>query len=88
MAQALLGRTKEMGVCVYGKVIGWPDTFGTCPETNPYTCKAKISQKNNEPNSPFVNDAGAIDCSPVAYSDEGRKLVGRKDNIFHSPEKR
>ena len=46
MAQALLGRTKEMGICVYGKVIGWPDTFGTCPETNPYTCKAKSSQKN------------------------------------------
>ena len=45
MAQALWGRTKEMGVCVYGKVISWPDTFGTCPETNPHTFKAKRSQK-------------------------------------------
>lgn len=43
MTQAPLRRTKEMGVFVYGEVISWPDTFGTGPDTNPYSCNAKSS---------------------------------------------
>lgn len=43
MTQAPLGRTKERGIFVYSEVISWPDTLGTRPETNPYSCKAKGS---------------------------------------------
>lgn len=73
-----------------GKKRPWKDNLigsNSCPLLLKTRLVAFLIAK--EPNSP-VTDAGVMVCVFLLHSqiNEGKKLVRRKDGIFHSPEKR